>query len=116
MNSFPSDECVLVVCNVPDAETAERIAETLVSERLAACVNILAPCRSVYRWQGAVERADEVPLLIKTRRDAYAQLEARLLALHPYEVPEIVAWPLAQGLPAYLTWVSQSVLSSGTGA
>ncbi|WP_231137316.1 divalent-cation tolerance protein CutA [Chromobacterium paludis] len=105
-----------MVCNVPDAETAERIAETLVSERLAACVNILAPCRSVYRWQGAVERADEVPLLIKTRRDAYAKLEARLLALHPYEVPEIVAWPLAQGLPAYLTWVSQSVLSSGTGA
>ncbi|POZ63263.1 divalent-cation tolerance protein CutA [Chromobacterium alticapitis] len=113
MNSFPSDECVIVVCNAPDAETAGRIAEALVGERLAACVNILAPCRSVYLWQGAVERSEEVPLLIKTRRDAYPRLEARLQALHPYEVPEIVAWPLVMGLPSYLTWVSDSVVSSG---
>ncbi|MEO3955347.1 divalent-cation tolerance protein CutA [Chromobacterium piscinae] len=102
----------MVVCNAPDEETAERIATTLVAEQLAACVNILGPCRSVYRWQGAVERAEEIPLLIKTRVDAYPQLEARLAALHPYEVPEIVALPVAQGLPSYLTWVSNSVVSS----
>ncbi|MCD5328115.1 divalent-cation tolerance protein CutA [Chromobacterium piscinae] len=102
----------MVVCNAPDEETAERVATTLVAEQLAACVNILGPCRSVYRWQGAVERAEEIPLLIKTRVDAYPQLEARLAALHPYEVPEIVALPVAQGLPSYLTWVSNSVVSS----
>ncbi|AVG15651.1 divalent-cation tolerance protein CutA [Pseudogulbenkiania ferrooxidans] len=102
----------MVVCNAPDEKTAERIATTLVAEQLAACVNILSPCRSVYRWQGAVERAEEIPLLIKTRADAYPQLEARLAALHPYEVPEIVALPVAQGLPSYLTWVSNSVVSS----
>ncbi|POA99160.1 divalent-cation tolerance protein CutA [Chromobacterium sinusclupearum] len=106
----------MVVCNVPDSQLAGQIAATLVSERLAACVNILAPCRSVYRWQGAVEQADEVPLLIKTRRDAYPALEARLLELHPYEVPEIIALPVASGLPAYLTWVSDSVVSRGGAA
>ncbi|MBX9297025.1 divalent-cation tolerance protein CutA [Chromobacterium vaccinii] len=109
---MPSNDCLLVVCNAPDEETAERVATTLVAEQLAACVNILGPCRSVYRWQGAVERAEEIPLLIKTRVDAYPQLEARLAALHPYEVPEIVALPVAQGLPSYLTWVSNSVVSS----
>ncbi|MEO9384961.1 divalent-cation tolerance protein CutA [Chromobacterium phragmitis] len=103
----------MIVCNAPDAEAAERIATTLVAEQLAACVNILAPCRSVYRWQGEVERAEEIPLLIKTRADAYPQLEARLAALHPYDVPEIVALPVARGLPSYLTWVSDSVISSG---
>uniref|UniRef100_A0A4W5LGS8 CutA divalent cation tolerance homolog n=1 Tax=Hucho hucho TaxID=62062 RepID=A0A4W5LGS8_9TELE len=79
---------------------------------LAACVNILAPCRSVYRWQGKVENTTEIPLLIKTTRACYAALAARLLQLHPYEVPEIIAVPLVAGLPAYLTWVATEVLSS----
>ncbi|WP_233492862.1 divalent-cation tolerance protein CutA [Chromobacterium sp. ATCC 53434] len=104
----------MVVCNAPDQPVAERIAAALVDERLAACVNILAPCRSVYRWQDQVERAEEIPLLIKTRRDVYDRLERRLTQLHPYQVPEIVALPLALGLSAYLTWVSDSVLSSGS--
>ncbi|WP_434630900.1 divalent-cation tolerance protein CutA [Chromobacterium sp. CV08] len=103
----------MVVCNAPDQPVAERIAAALVDERLAACVNILAPCRSVYRWQDRLERAEEIPLLIKTRRDAYDSLERRLMQLHPFQVPEIIALPLACGLPAYLTWVSDSVLSSG---
>nr|WP_199068417.1 divalent-cation tolerance protein CutA [Chromobacterium sp. ASV5] len=102
---------LLVVCNAPEPELAERIANVLVAEQLAACVNILAPCRSVYRWQGEVETAVEIPLLIKTRADVYPQLQRRLLELHPYEVPEIIAFDLQQGLPSYLTWVSQSVLS-----
>ncbi|OHX14968.1 cation tolerance protein [Chromobacterium sphagni] len=112
---MPSIDCLLVVCNVPDQQLAGQIAATLVAEQLAACVNILPPCRSVYRWQGAVEQAEETPLLIKTRRDAYPRLESRLAQLHPYEVPEIIALPLERGLPSYLTWVSSCVLSSGGG-
>ena len=105
-------EVIMVLCNVPDAALAQQIAETLVGEQLAACVNIMAPCRSVYRWQGKLENASEVPLQIKTTAAVYPALQARLLQLHPYEVPEIVALPLAAGLPAYLTWVAAEVLSS----
>ncbi|UTH75473.1 divalent-cation tolerance protein CutA [Chromobacterium sp. IIBBL 290-4] len=115
MNSFPSEQCLLVISNAPDADSAARLAEALVAERLAACVNILAPCRSVYRWQGRVEQAEEVPLLIKTTEGVYPALEARLTALHPYDVPEIVALPLSRGLPAYLRWVSEQTLSSADG-
>ena len=100
-----SDKVLLVLTQCPDQETAERIAGSLVERRLAACVNILGPCRSVYRWQGEIERAEEIPLLIKTTRAGYPELEAAILALHPYQVPEIVALPLDQGLPAYLAWV-----------
>ncbi len=106
---------MFVICNTPDEVTAGHIARTLIDERLAACVNQLAPCRSVYRWQDAVEEAVEVPLLIKTTAGAYPALEARLQALHPYDVPEIVAWEAAAGLPAYLTWVSGQVISSRAG-
>lgn len=97
---------LLVLTNCPDADCAERIARALVDARLAACVNILAPARSVYRWQGAVEQADEVPLLIKTTAGRYAALEAAIRQHHPYEVPEIVALPIDRGLPAYLQWLA----------
>lgn len=100
-----AEEALLVISNLPDRAAAESLALALVERRLAACVNILPPCRSVYRWQGAVEQADEVPLLIKTTRARYAELEAALGELHPYSVPEIIALPLAAGLPAYLDWV-----------
>jgi periplasmic divalent cation tolerance protein len=100
-------EVLLVFTNIPDRATAERIAEALVTARIAACVNILPGCTSVYRWQGKLERADEVPLLIKTTRAAYARMEMELRKLHPYEVPEIVAVPVSAGLPAYLDWVRQ---------
>ncbi|MGE5490023.1 MAG: divalent-cation tolerance protein CutA [Actinomycetota bacterium] len=99
-------ETVLVLTNCPDAAVAEDIARHLVEGRLAACVNILAPCRSIYRWQGSVETAAEVPLLIKTSADRYAALEAAIQAVHPYEVPEIIALPIDKGLPAYLDWVA----------
>ncbi len=99
-------ETLLVLTNLPDAEAAHRLAATLVTGRLAACVNILAPCRSVYRWQGKVEEAQEVPMLIKTTAARYAMLEAAIRAAHPYELPEIVAVPLAHGLPDYLAWVA----------
>ena len=100
-------EVLLVLTNAPDRDTAERIAVSLVTDRVAACVNILPGCTSVYRWQGKLERADEVPLLIKTTRETYARMETELRKLHPYELPEIVAMPVTAGLPAYLDWVHQ---------
>jgi periplasmic divalent cation tolerance protein len=98
-------QTLLVLTNLPDAASAEALATTLVRERLAACVNVLAPCRSVYRWQGEIESAQEVPLLIKTTAMRYAALEAAIRAGHPYELPEIIAVPIAHGLPEYLSWV-----------
>ncbi|MDD2700621.1 MAG: divalent-cation tolerance protein CutA [Sideroxydans sp.] len=100
-------EVLLVVTTLPDRATAERIAEALVTARVAACVNVLAECTSVYRWQEKMERAGEVPMLIKTTRDAYARLEETLRSMHPYDVPEIIALPVAAGLPSYLGWVAQ---------
>jgi periplasmic divalent cation tolerance protein len=99
-------EALLVLTNLPDAASARALAEHVVAERLAACVNILAPCRSVYRWQGKVEESEEVPLLIKTTAASYAALEAAIRARHPYELPEIVAVPISRGLPAYLDWLA----------
>jgi len=99
-------ETLLVLTNLPDRPSAERLAKTLVEYRLAACVNILAPCDSVYNWKGKVENAQEHPMLIKTTRDRYAALEAAIRAGHPYELPEIIAVPLAAGFPPYLDWVA----------
>jgi periplasmic divalent cation tolerance protein len=86
-----------------DAAEAERIAETVVTEGLAACANILAPCRSIYRWQGAIERAEEVPALFKTARPD--MLIARIAALHSYDVPAAVAWPIGEAHGPYADWV-----------
>ena len=95
----------LVITNLPDRDSAARLAHMLVEKRLAACINILSPCRSVYRWKGKIEDTEEFPMLIKTTRERYPALEAAIRAAHPYELPEIVAVPLAGGLPAYLEWV-----------
>lgn len=97
---------LFVLTNLPDAAQAEALATLLIEKRLAACVNILAPCRSVYRWNGAVEHADEVPLLIKTTQAVYPALEATIQAQHPYDLPEIIAIPISQGLPTYLAWLA----------
>ena len=98
-------DSLLVVTNLPDRESAEKLAALLIERRLAACVNILAPCTSVYRWQGDIQRDEEHPLLIKTTAVRYAELEASIRANHPYELPEIIAVPITGGLPAYLQWV-----------
>ena len=98
-------EVYLIITNLPDRESAAKLAHILVERRLAACVNILSPCRSVYRWQGKTEDAEEFPMLIKTTKDRYAELEAAIRAGHPYELPEIIAIPLVGGLSAYLEWV-----------
>ena len=102
-----TDAPLLVVTNAPDREVAERIARALVDKRLAACVNILGACTSVYRWQGEVESAEEIPMLIKTRAARYAEVEAMIRDLHPYELPEVIAVPLAQGFPDYLQWLAE---------
>lgn len=99
-------DTLIVLTNLPDADSARALAEHLVDARLAACVNVLAACTSVYRWQGARARAAEVPLLIKTTTARYAALEAAIRARHPYELPEIVAVPVVHGLPDYLRWVA----------
>ena len=96
---------LLVLTNLPDRAAAERLAGALVEKRVAACVNILAPCRSVYRWKGAVQREEEHPVLIKTTAERYPALEAAICAAHPYELPEIIAVPIERGLPAFLAWV-----------
>jgi len=98
-------DSLLVVTNLPDRESAEKLAAVLIERRLAACVNILAPCASVYRWHGEIQHDEEHPLLIKTVQDRYAELEASIRANHPYELPDIIAVRIAEGLPAYLQWV-----------
>lgn len=100
--------CLLVLCTCPDDVTAVEIANALVAERLAACVNRLPGVESLFHWQGEVDRATEELLLIKTTAQAYPALEARLAALHPYELPEIIAVPLAKGAAAYLKWIEDS--------
>jgi periplasmic divalent cation tolerance protein len=98
-------EALVVIANCPDDAVADRIALALVEQGLAACVNRLAPVASIYRWQGAVERATGVPLLVKTTRARYPEVEQAIRALHPYEVPEIIALPIVAGLPPYLRWI-----------
>lgn len=107
-------DTLLVLTNLPDAYSAHALAGALVEARLAACVNILAPSRSVYRWQGKLENAEEVPVLIKTTAARYAELEAAIRARHPYELPEIIAVPIDRGLPAYLEWVTAETIEPTT--
>jgi periplasmic divalent cation tolerance protein len=88
-----------------DAEEAERIARLVVEERLAACAHVLGPCRSIYRWQGAIEEAQEVPAIFKTAADRAEALVERIASLHNYDVPAAAVWPISQAVPAYAVWV-----------
>jgi periplasmic divalent cation tolerance protein len=96
---------IAVLTNLPDSTTAFNLARDIVHLRLAACANVLAPCTSFYRWEGREEQAGEVPVLIKTTEARYAELEAEIRKRHPYDVPEIVAWPITAGSADYLRWV-----------
>lgn len=107
MTSSELNQPLLVLTNVPEQALAQSLARTLVEQGLAACVNILAPVASVYRWQGKVEHASEIPLLIKTTQARYAEVEQAICRAHPYDVPEIVALPVTAGLPAYLQWMRE---------
>lgn len=105
MTEVMTDQVILVMTNLPDIAQATSLAHILVERRLAACVNILPAVTSVYQWQGKVEQAEEVSLVIKTTQARYLELEATLKKNHVYDVPEIIALPITSGLPAYLQWV-----------
>jgi len=100
-----ANETLLVITNLPDRPSAEALANALIERRAAACVNVLSPCASVYRWKGSIERAEEYPLFAKTTADRYSLVERVIRELHPYELPEIIAVRLAGGLSDYLQWV-----------
>lgn len=94
---------------MPDDASAKTLAQTLIEQKLAACVNLLSPCQSVYTWQGKVEHTEEVPLMIKTDQAHYDALEAAVIKAHPYELPEIISINVNGGLPRYLQWVSEQL-------
>lgn len=106
-----TEEVFVVLTTWPDRVAAQAAARTIVEERLAACANLGPELESIYHWQGVIETSKEVPVLFKTTAGRYPELEARIKALHPYELPEILAIPPANGLPAYLRWVETSCAS-----
>lgn len=101
----------IVFNTCPDEETAERIANALLDQRLAACINIVPGLRSIYNWKGKRENGTEVLLMIKSPTRIYAELETVLRGMHPYKLPEIIAVPISAGLPAYLEWISRETQS-----
>jgi periplasmic divalent cation tolerance protein len=107
-----NEQYLLILSTCPDKETAIRVANTLVSKRLAACVNILPKLTSVYHWQGQIEASEEHLLLIKSTRTAYDEVESAICETHPYELPEVVAVPLIAGLESYLAWIGDNVVTN----
>ncbi len=101
-------DAIVVLVTAPSADVAAAIARAVVEERLAACGNVLPGVRSIYRWQGKVQEDAEVLLLLKTRRSRFAELRDRILALHPYDVPEVIALSIEAGSDAYLDWIAQA--------
>jgi periplasmic divalent cation tolerance protein len=95
----------IILCTCPDLSTAEKIAHQLLTEQLAACINIVPGITSIYKWQGQIETAQEHLLLIKSNKGDYQQIEALIKAQHPYQLPEIIALSIANGLPEYLHWI-----------
>jgi periplasmic divalent cation tolerance protein len=102
---------IVILSTCGSADEAERLARMLIERRLAACVNVLPGVRSFYRWQGALESAGEYMLIIKSSRQLFAQLRAVLEQAHSYEVPEVIALPILEGSPAYLSWMSESLVA-----
>jgi periplasmic divalent cation tolerance protein len=107
------EEFVVVLVTAGNADEAATIGRALVEERLVACANVIGPIRSIYRWQDTVEDASEHLLLLKARAADVAVLEARVRALHSYDVPEVIALPVRAGSPAYLAWLAESTARSG---
>jgi len=100
---------IAVLTNLPDSDSAFNLAREVVRLRLAACANVLSPATSFYRWEGRDEQATEFPVLLKSTRERYPALEQAIRGLHPYDLPEIIAWPIEAGLPDYLDWVAREV-------
>jgi periplasmic divalent cation tolerance protein len=104
------NDIIVVLTHVPDQNCAERIAKALIEAKLAACVNIGNTCQSVYEWQNTIEMQTEIPLHIKTSQHCYTKIEALILSMHPYELPDIMTLTIHGGLPAYLQWVNAQTL------
>lgn len=105
----PMSEYIQVLTTTEKQEDAQKIADALVENRLAACVQIIGPIASTYRWEGTVQRTEEYLCQIKTRRDRYAELESAIRKIHPYDVPEIIALPIVEGSRDYLTWIDDQL-------
>ncbi len=101
---------LLILTTLPERAAAETLARELLTSRLAACVHLGAPVRSLYHWRGQIETADETPVAIKTRAGLYCKVQAAILASHPYELPEIVAVPITYALPRYLDWIASETV------
>jgi periplasmic divalent cation tolerance protein len=106
-------EAIVVLVSVPSSEVGEKLADVIVDEGLAACVNLLGEMRSIYRWQGKIEHEREQLCVIKTSRDRFETLRARIVALHPYQVPEVIALPISDGHAPYLEWLFGAVTARG---
>jgi periplasmic divalent cation tolerance protein len=105
MGAIDAGEFIVVMTTLPDAGVAKALVRSLVDRRMIACGTVIDPVTSIYRWKGAVEESNEVQVLIKTHRDRFAELETAMRDLHPYDVPELLALPVAEGLNDYMTWV-----------
>jgi len=103
---------ILVITNMSNKTTALKLAEKLISKKLAACVNVQGKCTSIYRWQDKIETTSELPIFIKTLVQHYSEVEKTIKAMHSDELPEIIAVPISNGLPAYLQWISDETLPS----
>ena len=106
-----SSSCLIVLSTVPSTQKAKDIAEKLVQERLCACVNIVDEVQSIFRWQAEIQNDPEVLMILKTTQERYIALEKRIQELHPYDVPEVIALPIAMGAQAYLDWLKAEVTS-----
>ncbi|TMB10796.1 MAG: divalent-cation tolerance protein CutA [Deltaproteobacteria bacterium] len=104
-------DAILVLTTLPTADAAVEVAKALIGEKLAACANILPALRSIYRWEGKVQDENEVLVLLKSRQGQYESLKTRILELHPYDVPEILAIPIERGHGAYLDWIASETTS-----
>lgn len=104
-----TDNAILVLNTCPNSETARRIGTLLVEQGLAACVNVLPGMTSIYKWKGKIQADSEVLLVIKTMQNRYAELQSAVTELHPYELPELIALPVSDGLPPYLKWIADQV-------
>ncbi len=105
-------DAILIITNFPDKQGALALSEALIDQQLAACVNVLSPCTSSYRWQGKIESVEEIPVMIKTGRQHYEQVEQLIKMMHPYELPEVIVVPITGGLPAYLQWIAAETAHS----
>lgn len=108
-SSISHGDFLVVLCTCPNAEVAQTLAELVVDQHLAACVNIMPGITSVYRWENAITSSTEHLLVIKTRSSIYPALETVLVKHHPYKIPEVIAFSVVCGLPAYLNWINDSI-------